>query len=302
MPVQVDLSKLQKAIGAWSGAVSIDAAKEMRIQARVLAMRLMQNTQPSPVIGSSPKNNNMLLEQSKKKIRRQVSSVYTSPALASFFISKIKLPRGKTETQNPEQAARAFSALMRGRVSQKTGRASRPTKSAVVQAQDILNRFNRHPFMNTQIDQFDAGQAHRKARFGPRQNVPRNQALRLVVTNQQAIDAYIKKRQENIGVAKAGWAACADELGGAKTVRSKDDGRVELPGWVRRQLKKFQLGSVSDNSDRKKDPFIELRNGVKYIGQLISQETVQQTIDTQVLRMINRLGIISSAQARKAGL
>ena len=66
MPVQVDLSKLQKAIGAWSGAVSIDAAKEMRIQARVLAMRLMQNTQPSPVIGSSPKNNNMLLEQSKK--------------------------------------------------------------------------------------------------------------------------------------------------------------------------------------------------------------------------------------------
>ena len=302
MPLKVDLSKLQKAMSAWSGGVSIEAAKEMRTQARVLAMRLMQNTQPSPVIGSSPKNNNMLLEQSKKKIRRQINSVYTSPALASYFISKIKMPRGKTESQNPEQAGRAFAALMRGKVLQKSKRVSGPTKSAIVQAQDILNRFNRHPFMNTRIDKFDGGQAHKKARFGLKQNVPKNQAFRLVVTNEKAVDAYIKKRQENIGVAKAGWAACAQQLGGAKTVRSRDDGRVELPGWVRRQINKFQLGNVSDNSDKKKDPFIELKNNVKYIGQLISPETVQQTIDTQVLRMIKRLSFIASAQARNAGL
>ena len=302
MPLKVDLSKLQKAMSAWSGGVSIEAAKEMRTQARVLAMRLMQNTQPSPVIGSSPKNNNMLLEQSKKKIRRQINSVYTSPALASYFISKIKMPRGKTESQNPEQAGRAFAALMRGKVSQKSKRVSGPTKSAIVQAQDILNRFNRHPFMNTRIDKFDGGQAHEKARFGLKQNVPKNQAFRLVVTNEKAVDAYIKKRQENIGVAKAGWAACAQQLGGAKTVRSRDDGRVELPGWVRRQINKSQLGYVSDNSDKKKDPFIELKNNVKYIGQLISPETVQQTIDTQVLRMIKRLSFIASAQARNAGL
>ena len=301
MGVYVDASKLAKALNAFVGQTRLNAAKEMRIQARVLAMRLMQNTQPSPLISRKPKNNEGLLDQSRKKIARQVGQVYASPALASYFMANIRLPRGRTSTQNPRQAARAFAALMQGQISEKTGRRAKPKKAAVVQAQDLLARFDRQPFMRTRIGAFDGGEAHQKARFGPKQNVPRNQAIRLVVTNPPAVQRYIKKRQENIGVAKAGWAACAEQLGGAKTVRSKDDGRVELPKWVRRHISR-SFGTVTDNSQADRKPFIELKNAVSYIGQVISPQTIRETIDTQILRMINRLGIIAAAEARKAGL
>lgn len=302
MGVYVDTSRLNKALQAFIGNTRLEAAKEMRIQARVLAMRLMQNTQPSPLIGRSGKGNEALLKQSMDKVNRQVRQVYTSPALASYFISKIKMPRGRTSTQNPQQAARAFAALMRGKVSEKTGKFSKPKKAAVMQAQDILGRFDRFPFGNTTIGSFDGGSAHQKARFGPRKNVPKNQFIRIVTTNPAAVDRYIKKRQENIGTAKAGWAACAEKLGGAKAVRSKDDGRVEMPKWVKRQLSKYAMGDVADYSEAKLRPFIELKNQVNYAGQVISDQTIQQTIDTQILRMINRLAIIAAYEAKKAGL
>lgn len=303
MGVYVDTAKLNKALQAFIGNTRLEAAKEMRIQARVLAMRLMQNTQPSPLIGRKANGNDALLQQSQDKVNRQIRQVYTSPALASFFISKIKMPRGKTKTQNPKQAARAFVKMLRGNMSEKTGRMARPKQASVVQAQELLQRFDRSPFAAwTKIGPFDGGDAHQKARFGPRQNIPKNQWIKLVVTNPQAIDRYVKQRQENIGTAKAGWASCAEKLGGAKAVRSKDDGRVEMPRWVKRQLSKYLPGDVADYSDAKIKPFIELKNQVSYAGQVISDQTIQQTIDTQILRMINRLAIIAAYEAKKAGL
>jgi hypothetical protein len=298
----VDTSKLNKALQAFIGNTRLEAAKEMRIQARVLAMRLMQNTQPSPVISRSPKGNDQLIQQSEKKVQGQIRRVYSTPSLASWWIGNIRLGRGKTRTQNPQQAARAFARLMRGQISEKTGKRTKPKKAAVTQAQEILDRINRHPLVGTQIGKFDGGAAHQRARFGPRQNVPKNQFIRQVVTDEPALMRYIKKRQENIGIAKAGWASCAEQLGGAKAVRSKDDGRVDLPKWVRRHLKNRESGTVADNSSDLKNPFVELKNTVRYIGQVISPQTIQQTIDTQILRMINRLAIIAAAEARKAGL
>jgi len=298
----VDTSKLNRALQAFIGNTKLEAAREMRIQARVLAMRLMQNTQPSPVIGRGARDNETLLKKSQEKVAGQIGRVYKTPALASWWIRNLRLGKGRTRTQNPEQAARAFVRLMRGQISEKTGKRMKPKKAAVTQAQEILDRINRHPLVGTQIGNFDGGEAHRRARFGARQQVPKNQYVRQVVTNEPALLRYIKKRQENIGTAKAGWASCAEQLGGAKAVRSKDDGRVELPAWVRRQLKKRESGSVSDNSTAKVRPFIELKNTVRYIGQLISPAVIQQTIDTQILRMINRLGIIAAAEAKKAGL
>lgn len=298
----VDSSKLNKALQAFIGNTKLEAAREMRIQARVLAMRLMQNTQPSPVIGRGSRDNGTLLKKSQEKVAGQIGRVYKTPALASWWIRNLRLGTGKTRTQTPEQAARAFVRLMRGQISEKTGKRTQPKKAAVTQAQEILDRINRHPLVGTQIAKFDGGGAHQRARFGPRQNVPKNQFVRQVVTDEPALLRYIRKRQENIGTAKAGWAACAEQLGGARAVRSKDDGRVELPKWVRRHLKGRASGTVADNSTDRKNPFIELKNAVSYIGQVISPQTIRQTIDTQILRMINRLAIIAAAEARKAGL
>ena len=298
----VETSKLNRALQAFIGNTKLEAAKEMRIQARVLAMRLMQNTQPSPVIGRGARDNETLLKKSQEKVAGQIGRVYKTPALASWWIRNLRLGTGKTRTQTPAQAARAFVRLMRGQVSEKTGKRTKPKKAAVTQAQEILDRINRHPLVGTQIGKFDGGAAHQRSRFGPRQNVPKNQFVRQVVTDEPAMLRYIKKRQENIGTAKAGWAACAEQLGGARAVRSKDDGRVELPKWVRRHLKGRASGTVADNSSDRKNPVIELKNAVSYIGQVISPQTIRQTIDTQILRMINRLAIIAAAEARKAGL
>lgn len=302
MGVSVDASKLQKALKAFVGQTRVNAANEMRIQARVLAMRLMNNTQPSPVIGRSRRSNDSLLKQSEKKISAQIGRVYATAPLASWWMANLALRNGRTKTQNARQAARAFASLMRGKISEKTGRLKKPTRSSVQQAQEILDRISSAPLVRTQIGSFDGGTAHKNARFGPSRNVPKNQYLRQVVTNPNALASYVKKKQAMIGLAKAGWASCAEQLGGAKAVRSKDDGRVDLPKWVRRHLKSSEAGSVADYSDAKDRPFIELKNTIRYIGQLISPMTIRKTIDTQVLRMISRLGFIAAAEAKKAGL
>lgn len=298
----VETSKLNKAMQAFIGNTKLEAASEMRIQARVLAMRLMQNTQPSPVIGRGARTNESLLKKSQDKVAGQIGRVYKTPALTGWWIRNIRLGKGKTRTQTPEQAARAFVRLMRGQISEKTGKRMKPKKTAVTQAQEILDRVNRSPLVGTQIGKFDGGAAHQRARFGSRQQVPKNQFVRQVVTDEPAMLRYIKRRQDNIGTAKAGWAACAEQLGGARAVRSKDDGRVDLPKWVRRHLKNRAAGAVTDKSFAADRPFIELKNQVSYAGQVISDQTIRQTIDTQILRMINRLAIIAAAEARKAGL
>ena len=276
----VDASKLQKALKAFIGNTKAEASKEMRIQARMLCVSLANSTQPFGKDANAKATG-------EKAVTRDIDRVYKSGSTAVRDIASLPLPRGKTATQNAKQAAAALAGLLQGRTTGKRG------AKIVSAAQDLLDRINYKPYVNTRIGVFDQGQAHNKARFGRRKSVPKNQFVSQVVTKDSQLTKYFKEKRGNVGIAKSGWAVCAGLLGGFKGI----------PKWVYRHT---GGGRVNDQSGRGlgivSKPFIQMTNTIPWINAVISTATIQKSIDIQIIKMIKRLGYITAAESKKAGL
>lgn len=276
----VDASKLQKALKAFIGNTKAEASKEMRIQARMLCVSLANSTQPFGKDANAKATG-------EKAVTRDIDRVYKSGSTAVRDIASLPLPRGKTATQNAKQAAAALAGLLQGRTTGKRG------AKIVSAAQDLLDRINYKPYVNTRIGVFDQGQAHNKARFGRRKSVPKNQFVSQVVTKDSQLTKYFKEKRGNVGIAKSGWAVCAGLLGGFKGI----------PKWVYRHT---GGGRVNDQSGRGlgivSKPFIQMTNTIPWINAVISTATIQKSIDIQITKMIKRLGYITAAESKKAGL
>jgi len=276
----VDASKLQKALKAFIGNTKAEASKEMRIQARMLCVSLANSTQPFGKDASAKATG-------EKAVTRDIDRVYKSGTTAVRDIASLPLPRGKTATQNAKQAAAALAGLLQGRTTGKRG------AKIVSAAQDLLDRINYKPYVNTRIGVFDQGQAHNKARFGRRKSVPKNQFVSQVVTKDSQLTKYFKEKRGNVGIAKSGWAVCAGLLGGFKGI----------PKWVYRHT---GGGRVNDQSGRGlgivSKPFIQMTNTIPWINAVISTASIQKSIDIQITKMIKRLGYITAAESKKAGL
>jgi len=289
MGLQIDASKLEKALQAFVGQTRLEASREMRIQARNLAVRLAYATQP---FGDSEKAR----QNAEKKVSTEIGRVYKPTWVVSSIIAKSGLSAGRSaNTQNPRQAARAFSSLVLGSARSSGRRKYR----GLVDADLLLQRLKTKPLIGSLVGRFDDGEAHKAARFGKTQRVPKNQYVRLIPTNPQALQKYSQRRQDNVGVAKSGWAAAADKISAAGGIKA---GMRGIPKWVTRHTRKYDTGDAADFSDAKESPFVELRNRVRYIFEVISPQTIGKTIDIQILAMIKRLGFIVAAEAKKAGL
>lgn len=305
MGLVIDASKLNAAFAAWSSGTNLEAKKEMRTQARVLAMRLMENTQPSPKIkkykSAPPKSfkqkktwNDVLQATAESRVASDIGKVYKTISEAASKIEYANLPPGKTATQNKKQAARALIGLLKGK---NYGRKN----PGVVQAEKLLERLRVQPLIGTRIGNFDSGSAHQKARFGPKQRVPRNQYVKIIVLDPLNLEKYTNERMTRAGVVKAAWAECAQKLGGTQDVRSGGANAVPLPAWVKRHVGRYGKGVVRETLETDK-PFIEMTNKVGYVKENISDQTIAETVSAQVLRLINRLLIIARYEAKKAGL
>jgi len=286
MSVTVDATKLKKALAAFAGGMRTEAAQEMRIQARNLAVQLAYATQPFGDDESKKQN-------SEKKVKTEIERVYKPTWVTSAIIKNSVLP-AKSQSQNPHQAARAFSMLVNGAMSQKGKR----KYAGLVDADMLLKRLNIKPLIYTTVGKFDDGEAHEKARFGKNKRVPKNQFVRQVVTNPSKMEKYIEKKKDRVGVAKSGWAMAAQMISLAGGIAAGTRG---IPKWVTRHIKKYDTGGATDRADGEK-PFVELRNRVRYVKECISPSTIQRTIDIQVNKMVKRLGYILKAEAKKARL
>ena len=277
----VDASKLQKALKAFIGNTKAEASKEMRIQARMLCVSLANSTQPFGKDASAKATG-------EKAVTRDIDRVYKSGTTAVRDIASLPLPRGKTATQNAKQAAAALAGLLGGK-----GKGKGKQKPKIGEAQNLLDRIRYKPYVNTQIGVFDQGQAHNKARFGRRKSVPKNQFVSQVVTKDSQLTKYFKEKRGNVGIAKSGWAVCAGLLGGFK----------DIPKWVYRHT---GGGRVNDQSGKGlgivSKPFIQMTNTIPWINAVISTATIQKSIDIQIRKMIKRLGYITAAESKKAGL
>jgi hypothetical protein len=274
--------KLQQALKAFVGNTKLEAAKEMRIQARSLCVSLANSTQP---FGLNAKAKSI----GEKAVTRDIDRVYKTGSTAVREIGSLPIPTGKTKTQNAKQAAAALAALVLGKSFGK----GKKGVGAQTAAQALIDRLNYKPYVYTRIGEFDRGSAHDNARFGKNRRVPKNQFVRQVVTKETELARYFKQKRGNVGIAKSGWAVCAGILGGFRGI----------PKWV---YKHTGGGRVVDNSKAVigafSKPYISMTNTIPWIANVISKSTVQKSIDIQVIKMIKRLSIIANYERKKAGL
>ena len=192
LSIQIDDSEFRSNLRQYALAMQISFAEAIKRQARLVAVNLAFQTQP---LGDGGKAKT----QGEGAIRQDIDRVYKSGKQTTTVIKESGIPDGKTKTQNAEQAARAFAMYV--------------LKGQNDAATTILQRLHIPKYHDTVVKPMDAGSAHKASRYGQRRRVPKNTFVKVSVPRESQIDSYMKQITQRVGIAKAGWAHCAKQLG-----------------------------------------------------------------------------------------
>lgn len=100
-------------------------------------------------------------------------------------------------------------------------------------------------------------------------------ANRGIVTNDN-LNRYVQSVQKKVGIAKAGWASCAKQIGGTRGI----------PQWVTRHANKMQTGSVIDNTKAAgNEQYVLMQNNVPWIDKCLTENQMQRALDIQREKM-----------------
>ena len=103
---------------------------------------------------------------------------------------------------------------------------------------------------------------------------------------------YILQTQKKVGIAKAGWAQCAEILGGFDGVKGVNN----IQKWVTKLISKYGSGSVQEG-----DGYIKIRNSVPWIGRALSRSGFQASLDIQRTALAKSVIKIVNFNSKKAG-
>jgi hypothetical protein len=245
-------------------AKKISFAKAIKQQGRLVALNLAFQTQP---FGFDDKAR----AQGEHAASNDISLVYKATNYTTGVIRKSPLPKGKYPTQNADQAGRAFARhVLRGQNDAAT---------------TILQRLKIPKYHDTVVKPMDGGNAHKSARYGARRRVSKNTFVKVSVPRESQIDSYVKKILKKVGIAKAGWAHCAKQIGGTR----------DIPQWVTRHAGKRATGSVVDNSEASADEqYVTMENKVPWIDKCLNAGQIQRALDIQKEKMTKAIEIALS--------
>jgi hypothetical protein len=244
-------------------AKKISFAKAIKQQGRLVAVNLAFQTQPLGDSGQAK-------AQGEGAARRDIDRVYKSGKQTTGVIKKSGTSNGKTLTQNAEQAGRAFARYV--------------LKGQNDAATTILQRLQIPKYHETIVRPMDAGSAHKASRHGARRVVPRNTFVKVSVPREAQIDSYVKQITQRVGIAKAGWAHCAKQLGGSRGI----------PQWVTRHAGRRATGSVIDNSEAASEQYVTMINQVPWIDKCLNAGQIQRALDMQKEKMTKAIEIALS--------
>ena len=238
----IDEKKLTKALALWGKLTKEEQARQIRFSGRVLAVRLSNVTQPFGTDADARKKGENAILRDIAAITKPLNKEWYAEAqrMRQFdpgaFKRRFTTKDGRVwlEEQDYELNASNIKEFHQKMRNRSTGR----TKTAGMKTKDI----GRH------------GAADRG----------------YVLDKVQA--KYIKETQKKVGIAKAGWAECAAQLGGFE----KATGVKKIQKWVFNLINKYGRGSVKIT-----DSYVELKNSVPWIGRALSRSNLQKTLDIQ---------------------
>jgi hypothetical protein len=248
----------------------------LRKEARLVAVNLAFQTQPFGGSKAITAGGDSGLKQGEGTVERDIRKV-------------IKVPQdlfGEIQAQS-DGAARGFVFLMKKRRYQ--------------EARELLDRLNIGTLTSARVGPMD-GSLHRKAQrpIPARPRIPRKQPPVLITDDASQLRSYVKKVQKNVGIAKAGWASCAQQLGGTAGRMTSATGQQQaVPAWVKRHAGGKGSGTVIDQSEKLLNATVRMINHVPWVSKCLTDKQAQVALDIQREKMLKRLEIILEAEARK---
>ena len=112
-------------------------------------------------------------------------------------------------------------------------------------------------------------------------DIGRHKAGNRGIVDKDQMMNYVKQVQKKVGIAKAGWADCAKQLGGSRGI----------PQWVTRHAGKRAAGFVVDKSNAQDEQYVQLENKVPWIDKCLNSGQIQRALDIQREKMTKAIEI-----------
>lgn len=117
--------------------------------------------------------------------------------------------------------------------------------------------------------------------------------VKKMYVNKGTLETYLEQTKKKVGLAKSGWAKCAEQL--PKVVAGSMTRGI--PSWVTRHDK--SNGSVTDNSSNLDNPSIILKNTTPYASDVIDYNQIIIALTDIKIKCIKQLNMILKKQKKE---
>lgn len=243
-------------------AKKISFGKAIKQQGRLVAVNLAFQTQPfgadkGKLLGEGAISGDLLPKKGTNKgIFKPLNKFWMDEAI-------------RMKQYAPENFMRRFTT--------KDGRVWMSEEDQILTSIGAMKQF--HQSMRTQ------GGRRRTSRSGLKdRGIGRHGAMNRGIVDKDKLGQYVAATHKKVGIAKAGWAHCAKQLGGSRGV----------PQYVTRHAGKRAKGSVIDNSEATGEQYVTMTNHVPWIDQCLSAGQIQRALDIQREKMTTAIEIALS--------
>lgn len=252
---EVELGGFNRAMEEYEKAVNKSWPEILRQQGRLLAVNLATETQPWGSSGEAQR-------VGKNAVLRDVGRVF---AASNGMYERLK--------EKSLQVARAYWSCMN------VGRQDRAER--ILQANGIDAVHAKKPDPSLHIARRDK-RGHVRAK--------KNQFPAAIIFEARKITTYANQVARRVGTGKAGWAQCAEELGGARGI----------PQWAKKN-RSSSVGGVEDKSSSFNNPSITIENRVRYIANLCSKSAISRAVRIQREKMEKHIERVLEHCKKQAG-
>ena len=257
-------------------------AQVLRAQARLMAVNLAFQTQPYGSKEGKPMGEGAIASD---LVHKKGTNKGIFKPLNKFWMDEAN----RMKQYAPENFRRRFTT--------KDGRVWMSESDQIFTSISAMKQF--HQSMRT------PGGRRRtsKAGHGDRE-IGRHGASNKGLVDKNMLIQYVKTTQKKVGIAKAGWAACAMQLGGTRGRMETGIAGVQqqaVPAWVKRHAGNRAAGTVVDQSENFLTGRINMINHVPWVSNCLSDQQAQQAIDIQAEKMRRALDYAYQADLKAVG-
>ena len=267
---QTDVSDLRAKLHEFQLVVGREMSGAVRQFARRACVYLANATQPYSGKGDNGKSRNKPAKAlGEKAVEVDISKVFYTAEPYGGFVNGVSEIAHKSFAARAAKSKRNFDAnaatlKFTDRVN---GYAAANNTRAL---KKIAKDFNWQGVVS-----FPDPALHQAARSGSRRKVNKRRGnMHLILGGRKtALKTYINKVKKRVGIAKSGWAACAQQI----KVDQKQKSTTGIPAWVTRHAGGRE-GAIVDQSRDKKNPRVRMTNNVPWTSQNLSNSAKKAAV------------------------